>query len=138
ELFRQVGEVGHRRGSARVGVQQVHILLPESRVLLAAGKAVLQLLDGGGENFRQEGAAVLAVVAFAAVGKIENGHRDGVMASEPAILAKAPAGNKIGVLRDRRAIALSVCGAHLDSIWSSAAQPPPWARQRPHHVAKYM
>ncbi len=77
QILGEVLQVGDRCRAAGVGPHQVHEFPPERGVLLAVSEAFLQFLNGGGENLRQEGTAVLAVVAFAALGKVENGHRDG-------------------------------------------------------------
>ena len=74
ELAGQVGQVGHRGGPPGVGLHQLDKFLPEGGILLALPEAGQQFLDGGVQNFWQEGPAVLAVIALTAIGKVKNIH----------------------------------------------------------------
>ena len=71
QVLAQILQVGQRRGPAGIARHQVNIGVPEGPVGLGVVEGRRQFADGLVEDFRDEGAAKLPIIALAAGGKLE-------------------------------------------------------------------
>ena len=63
ELFRQIVETGDRRRATRVGRHQLDVFVPERRIIPRLEIRRFKFVEGGHQDFGDEGTTELAVVA---------------------------------------------------------------------------